>query len=108
MYEINIKDQGADWRTLYQGHEHCDDATHCLVELDQTQQTNQTLTVRLGHEIGGVTIGRRPDIGEILLGQRSALGHLAGSMIGENAARLMKGCAWRAGHDPFTYRTTPC
>jgi hypothetical protein len=97
MYEINVADQGTQWRAFFQGHEDCPDATLCRISLDHTQQTNQSITVRLGHELGGVLLGRRFD-----------MGHATGSMIGENAARLMNGCKWRGGHNPFDFPATPC
>jgi hypothetical protein len=97
MYEINVADQGPDWRAFFQGHEDCPNSNHCRITLDDTQQSNQSMTVRLGHELGGVFLGRRFE-----------MGHAAGAMIGENATRLMNGCKWRGGHNPFAYPATPC
>jgi RHS repeat-associated protein len=96
MYVIDVDDQGVDFRNHFQGHETCPEENRCKIKLDHTQVTDQSLTVRLGHELGGALM------------RRFHMPHSSGSMIGENAVRMMKGCRWRGGHNPFDFPGGPC
>jgi hypothetical protein len=97
MYIIDIDDHGRDWRAFAQGTENCSGDNVCTIQVDHTQISNESMSVRLGHEIGGVFLGRRYE-----------MGHNRGAMIGENAVRMIKGCAFRGGHNPFDFPSPPC
>ena len=95
--DVMYADQRSTFRLLFQGHETCTEVGRCRITLDHTHQTDQSLTVRLAHEVGGVFLGRN-----------FGMGHDTGAMIGENMARSMNGCRRRGGHNPFEYPGGPC